>query len=613
MTAATTQRKPVTELQETMNIVFVGHVDHGKSTVIGRMLADTGALPEGKLEQIQATCERNSKPFEYAYLIDALKDERAQSITIDSARVFFQSQKRHYIIIDAPGHIEFIKNMVTGASRAEAAVLVIDAHEGVQENSRRHGYLLWMLGIKQIVVAVNKMDMVNYDREVFEAIQTEYSQFLDEIGVTPLCYIPVSGRQGDNVAANSPRMSWYQSETVLSALDSFKKARPLDDKPFRMPVQDIYKFSMFGDDRRIVAGTISSGTVHVGDEMVFYPSGKRSILKQIETFHAPEKDTARSGEALGFTLDEQIYIQRGQIAALASEVPPQIAKRIRVSLFWLGQHPLEMKKQYVLKIGTARVKAQIETIHRIIDASDYSTDGNKRVIEHHDVAECTFLLKHPIAFDLSHTMTDTSRFVLVDEYEIWGGGIVLDAVRDAETNLLDETIARERKWIKSNVSMIQRAEKYSQRSGLILITGEKGSGRKRLASHVERKLFEEGKYVYYLGIGSVLYGVNADLKRKSPGNNWHEHLRRMAQIAHLFLDAGLLLILTAVELREEDLNVFKSIIDPNMIETVWIGEKITTDISFDLHVPADVEPDVSADQIKRMLQEHGVIFSPNFG
>ena len=193
------------DAQEKMDIVFVGHVDHGKSTVIGRLLADTHSLPEGKLEQVRLSCERNSKPFEYAYLIDALKDERAQNITIDSARVFFKSDKRHYIIIDAPGHIEFIKNMVTGASRAEAAVLVIDAHEGIQENSRRHGYLLWMLGIKQIVVLVNKMDLVNYQKDVYDSIQTEYDKYLHELGIKPICYIPVSGREGDNIVSPKPK------------------------------------------------------------------------------------------------------------------------------------------------------------------------------------------------------------------------------------------------------------------------------------------------------------------------------------------------------------------------------------------------------------------------
>ncbi len=205
--------------QEKMNVVFVGHVDHGKSTIIGRLLADTGSLPEGKLEQVRESCERNSRPFEYAFLIDALKDERAQNITINSARVFFQSVRRHYIIIDAPGHIEFIKNMVTGASRAEAALLVIDAHEGVQENSRRHGYLLWMLGIRQIVVLVNKMDLVDYKQEVFEAVQAEYAEFLREIGMQPMYYVPVSGREGDNICGSSASMPWYTGPSVLEALE----------------------------------------------------------------------------------------------------------------------------------------------------------------------------------------------------------------------------------------------------------------------------------------------------------------------------------------------------------------------------------------------------------
>ena len=304
------------DAQEKMDIVFVGHVDHGKSTVIGRLLADTHSLPEGKLEQVRQSCERNSKPFEYAYLIDALKDERAQNITIDSARVFFKSDKRHYIIIDAPGHIEFIKNMVTGASRAEAAVLVIDAHEGIQENSRRHGYLLWMLGIKQIVVLVNKMDLVNYQKDVYESIQTEYDKYLHELGIKPICYIPVSGREGDNIVSASPKTPWYKGDSVLSALDSFEKAKPITDKNFRMPVQDIYRFTKYGDDRRIVAGSISSGMVKVGDEVTFYPSGKTSTIKSIETYSSPVKTMALSGDATGFTLQEQIYIKRGEIAAL---------------------------------------------------------------------------------------------------------------------------------------------------------------------------------------------------------------------------------------------------------------------------------------------------------
>ena len=601
--------QPDTLSQEKMDIVFVGHVDHGKSTVIGRLLADTDSLPKGKLQQVQLSCERNSKPFEYAYLIDALKDERSQNITIDSARVFFKSQKRHYIIIDAPGHIEFIKNMVTGASRAEAAVLVIDAQEGIQENSRRHGYLLNMLGIKKIAVLVNKMDLVGYQEKIFEEIVTTYGKFLTEIGIQPDCYIPVSGREGDNIAAKSKHMPWYQGETVLEALDNFEKASELTDKPMRLPVQDIYKFTLFGDNRRIIAGTLSSGKLHPGDEIIFYPSAKRSVVKSLESFSSTPPQEVCAGKAVGVTLEEQIYVRRGQIACLVNEPAPQIARKIRANLFWLGNQPMQLKKQYLLKIGTERVKAEIETIHHVIDASDLA-NKEKPLIEHHDVAEVTFLLKHEIAFDISQEIPDTNRFVVVDEYEIWGGGTIKEAITDPSESLLqNEILLRNQKWIKSNVSYEDRAERYNQRAALIVITGKRSSGRKTLAGLLERQLFNEGKYIYYLGVGSVLYGVNADLKHDGK-NNWQEHLRRIAEIANIFLDTGMILILTAIELTQHDLKTLQTIINSNQIETIWVGDEISTDINYDIQVPNEQTFEEATIAIKRLLQEHGIIFAP---
>jgi bifunctional enzyme CysN/CysC len=212
----------INEKIEDMNVVIAGHVDHGKSTIIGRLLADTASLPEGKLEQVKETCRRNSKPFEYAFLLDALKDEQAQGITIDSARCFFETEQRRYIILDAPGYIEFLKNMVTGAARAEAALLVIDADEGIQENSRRHGYMLSMLGIKQVTVLVNKMDLVDYSQEVFDEIVEEYTEFLHQIDIEADSFVPVSGMEGDNIASLSEQTPWYEDETVLEVLDSFE-------------------------------------------------------------------------------------------------------------------------------------------------------------------------------------------------------------------------------------------------------------------------------------------------------------------------------------------------------------------------------------------------------
>jgi bifunctional enzyme CysN/CysC len=270
----------VASAKEQMNIVIVGHVDHGKSTVVGRLFADTGTLPEGKLEAVRKECERTGKPFEYAFLLDALSDEQDQGITIDTARSFFKTKKRDYIIIDAPGHIEFLKNMISGAARAEAAVLVIDAKEGVRENSRRHGYILSMLGIKQIIICVNKMDLVNYDEAHFKKIEKEYREFLSTIGsVSPKAFIPISAVNGENLTAKSAKMTWFKGTTLLEALDTFEKEPPKNNRPFRFPVQAVYKFVSEGDDRRIFAGRIEAGTVNVGDKVIFLPSNKTSTIK----------------------------------------------------------------------------------------------------------------------------------------------------------------------------------------------------------------------------------------------------------------------------------------------------------------------------------------------
>ena len=377
-----------------MSIVIVGHVDHGKSTVIGRLLADTHSLPDGKLEQVRAQCELNSKPFEYAFLLDALKDEQAQGITIDAARVFFKSRLRHYLILDAPGHIEFLKNMITGAARAEAALLVIDAAEGVQENSRRHGYMVSLLGIRQLVVLVNKMDLVNWDEAVYQRIVQEYGGFLDQVGIRPMAFIPVSGRSGANIAEPSTDLHWYQGPTVLQALDSFRSEPAPIERPFRMPVQDIYKFTKQGDDRRIVEGTIDTGSVSVGDEVVFYPSGKKSRVKSIEGFNRAPQAKAMAGQAAGFTLQEQIYVARGEMATLATQPRPKVTTRLKVSLFWLGKNPLVPKKDYMLKLGTTRVSMRLEEVHRVIDASDLRVmDSKQRVVA--TVVPSTYMMLSP--------------------------------------------------------------------------------------------------------------------------------------------------------------------------------------------------------------------------
>jgi bifunctional enzyme CysN/CysC len=590
-----------------MNIVIVGHVDHGKSTVIGRLLADTHSLPEGKLEQIRAQCELNSKPFEYAFLLDALKDEQAQGITIDAARVFFKSDLRHYLILDAPGHIEFLKNMITGAARAEAALLVIDAAEGVQENSRRHGYMVSLLGIRQLAVVVNKMDLVGWDRGVYDRIVGEYGAFLDQVGIRPACFIPVSARGGDNISDRSAHLPWYQGPTVLNALDQFHSEPAPVELPFRMPVQDVYKFTKQGDDRRIIAGTIDSGTVNLGDTVVFYPSGKKSRLKSIEAFNRPVQGKVEAGWSVGFTLQEQIYITRGEMATLESEPRPQVTTRLRVSLFWLGKEPMVKRKEYLLKLGTARVTARIEEVLRVMDASTLDTAEQRNAVQRHDVAECVLRLDRAIACDVAEDIPATSRFVIVDDFEIRGGGIVREAMPDRQTVVRDRVMLRNYKWEPSIIQPEHRAEKYNQKAALILVTGEHESDRKGVAKALEGKLFEDGKVVYVLGIGTVLYGVDADIERKQ--ENRLEHMRRLAEVANLMLDAGIILVVAAAELTQDDLEIIKTAVQPDWIETVWAGDTITTDIACDLQVPGGAVPE-AVDRLKAHLQDKGDIFRP---
>jgi bifunctional enzyme CysN/CysC len=590
-----------------MNIVITGHVDHGKSTVVGRLLADTHTLPEGKLEQVKQNCERNSKPFEYAFLIDALKDEQSQGITIDAARVFFKTKKRNYIIIDAPGHVEFLKNMITGAARAEAALLVIDAHEGVQENSRRHGYMLAMLGITKIAVLINKMDLVSYSQAVYADIVKQYSGFLNEIEIKPACFIPISGMMGDNLTTPSKNMPWYNGHTAIEAFDNFEKEKSKIDMPFRMPVQAVYKFTNFNDNRRIIAGTVLTGKLKTGDTVIFYPSGKKSQVQSIENFNAQPRQEIEAGQAVGFTLKEQIFITRGELAVKDGEPHPQVTSRIRASLFWLGNKPFSLQKEYVLKIGTAKIPMLLEKVIRVIDASTLGAQNHNALVNRHEVAECILKLSRSIVFDSSDKITETGRFVVVDDYEISGGGIIREALTDDQENIREKVLLRNYKWEKSLISQEARADKLNQQSALVFITGEKNSGKKGVAKKLESMLFSEGKMVYFLGIGNVLYGVDADIKNQ-PIPAHDEHIRRLAEVAYLLMDAGIILIVTAVELKQHDIETVKNILSPDKIQIIWVGDRITTDIAYDLHISNIKDDDSAAELVKKSLINKGYIF-----
>lgn len=581
-----------------MNLVIVGHVDHGKSTVIGRLLADTNSLPEGKLQEVKERCARNAKPFEYAFLLDALKDEQSQGITIDSARCFFRSYKREYILIDAPGHIEFLKNMISGAARAEAAVLVIDALEGIRENSRRHGYLLGMLGIRQVVVAVNKMDLVGSSEDVFDSIRREYAGFLSKIGIDAKCFIPISARNGDMVADRGLQMPWYAGPTLLEALDDFEKEPLSLEQPLRIPVQDVYKFTEAGDDRRIVAGRIETGRLNTGDEITFYPSQKKTHVASLEAFNAAQPANAHAGQCVGVTLTEQIFVQAGEMMVRNNEPAPKIARSFKANLLWLKKEPMVLNKRYLLKLSTARVPVWLRQVNVILDASDLSTDNRRQHIERHDVAECVLETLKPVAFDLASELRQTSRFVVIDNFQIAGGGIILESL-DPATDLIDEYVLRRQSdWRRSRISPERRYQRTGQRASLVVITGPDEVRQTSIAQKLEEKLFDAGRQMFYLGVNSSLPGGAQGLEN---GGLRDETIRRLGETAHLFTDAGLILITSITDLEYYELHMIKTLNQPGDTLVVGAGSRTLGADQINLQLSEDLSDDQAATQIAAFL------------
>jgi bifunctional enzyme CysN/CysC len=517
-----------------LKIVIVGHVDHGKSTLVGRLIHETGSLPEGKLEAIKAMSERRGMPFEWAFLMDAIQAERDQGITIDTTQIRFETRKRPYVIIDAPGHKEFLKNMVTGAASSEAALLLIDAAEGVQEQSRRHGYLLHLLGVRQVAVLVNKMDLVGYAADRFGEVAEQYRAYLKDLGVEPSCIIPISAREGDNIVGHSARMPWYQGANVIQALDAFENREPPTERPLRVPVQDVYKL----DQRRIIAGRIESGRLKVGDPVVFSPSNKTARIKSIEAWNVPQPpETAGAGESIGVILDEQIFVERGEVMS-HEEGAPFETNVFKARLFWLGHKPLTTGGQYTLKLNTLEAPVTVEAIQRVIDTSDLSSRPADR-IERNGAGVVVLRTKRLLALDEHETNPATGRFVLVEDYLPVGGGIIsmegypdqrgLITVRSTNITAVGHAVTPE-----------ARSARNGHKGAVLWFTGLSGAGKSTLALALERELFAKGYQVYVLDGDNIRTGLNANLGF-TPDDR-AENIRRVGEVAGLFADAGFLVI-----------------------------------------------------------------------
>jgi len=560
--------EPSVQTTAPLKIVIVGHVDHGKSTLVGRLFHDTGSLPEGRVEAVRAMSEKRGMPFEWAFLLDALQAERDQGITIDISQIFFRTELRHYVLIDAPGHREFVKNMITGAAQADAAVLVVDAREGMQEQTRRHAYLLHLLGIHQIVVAVNKMDMVEYSEARFQEVSAAVREYLADLGIDlqHTMMIPVVARDGENIAAGSPHMPWYDGPALAGALDMLLPPVSSLELPLRMPVQDVYKF----DDRRIIAGRIESGHLRKGDTLLFSPSNKKANVASIEAW--PVKDglmATRAGECVGVTLDEQIFVERGEICSLATN-PPMLSNVFRGRIFWLGKESLVEGARLKMKLCTGEYQVEVEKIEKVIDTQDLGSNEQKHV-ERNAIAEVVFRSRRTMALDPFDQNMYTGRFVLVEDYDIVGGGLInMDGYADQRTQgIKSQNIFR----VEHRVPLEERWKANGHKGGILWMTGLSGAGKSTLAFSLEQHMFRKGYLVYVLDGDNVRHGLCSDLGF-SPQDRV-ENIRRVGHAAGLFARAGFLVLTAFISPYRADRDRVRAI-GPDIFHEIHIDADIST-------------------------------------
>lgn len=556
--------QPLTDNRAQLKIVIVGHVDHGKSTLVGRLLYDTNSLPDGKFEAIQASCKKRGMPFEWSFLMDALQTERDQGITIDTTQIWLKTPTRDVVIIDAPGHKEFLKNMITGAAQADAALVLIDAKEGIREQSKRHGYLLHLLGVRQIAVLVNKMDMVGYSEEIFRKIEKEYREYLASLDVTPTCFIPISARDGDFIKNTSSNMKWYKGESVTEMLDKFSVVSSDESLPLRFPIQDIYKF----DERRILVGRIESGSLKVGDELLFSPSNTLAKIASIESWPETKNppQTAKAGQSVGITLTDQIFVERGHIAS-HTEKAPLLTNLFRARIFWLGHKPLELGKRYKIKLGTSEMMAEVKTIEHVIDADTLAAVPANRV-ERSNVAEIILRIRGLAAVDDFANNQRLGRFVILQDYDVAGGGIInMDSFFDQRAGVPKTVKSHNIFDVDFGVTPEQRSLANGHTGGILWFSGLSGSGKSTIAKLLQKRLFDKGYQVFVLDGDNIRKGLNRDLGF-SPEDRT-ENLRRVGEVAALFAKSGVIVISAFISPMHEDRLMVRSIA-PNYFHNVHI-------------------------------------------
>ena len=524
-----------------LRIVIAGHVDHGKSTLVGRLLSDTGQIFPERIEKVKNICHDSGKKFEFAFLLDAFEEEQKEGITIDKTEIPWSYKNRNFLFIDTPGHKEFLKNMISGASTADAGIIMLDASEGVREQFKRHAYIISMLGIKQVLVVVNKMDLVKYSQDHFAKLEREVSHIVK----TTYKIIPLSAFEGKNLIHKCDELKWFKGQTLADELHSLTSSQ--QSHPYlRFSLQDVYKF----DENRIYAGKMESGQLSVGDIISFLPSGSSTTIKTIESWNTASKpQTASAGQAIGITLQDPLFLERGEVGFKENESIPTLTHQMHVSLFWISPKPLEKGKNYKLKMLTQESECKVESLFNIFNpASDAINASEADQMNPHEAGEVILKLSKGIVCDSFEQCENTGRFVLLDDHRIVGGGVILNP---NTIRVFKET---------GHVTRKERTDRFGHHGAVLWLTGLSGAGKSTIAKELEKILFEHNVHSIVLDGDNLRKGLCKDLGFSVEDRK--ENIRRTGEVAKLIAESGAIAIAALISPFEQDRQMVRSLM-PN--------------------------------------------------
>jgi len=552
-----------------LRIATAGSVDDGKSTLIGRLLYDTKSIFEDQLAQIEGASRRlGESSVNLALLTDGLRAEREQKITIDVAYRYFATPRRKFILADTPGHVQYTRNMVTGASTADVAIVLVDAQKGVLTQSRRHSFIASLLGIPHVIVAVNKMDLVGFSEAVFRTIVADYTAFADKLTVADITFVPISALDGDNVVAASPRTPWYQGGPLLHLLESIIPGRRRNTIDFRFPVQYVVRPNQ---SFRGYAGTVASGSVRVGDELTCLPSGVAAKVRAITTFDGVREE-AVAGDAVTITLDTEIDVARGDMLARRKN-QPTVADRFDAFLCWMNDQALEVGRGYVVLHTSREVQAYIDRIEYRVDVDTMHREPAER-LGLNEIGRVQLVTANPLCFDSYRVNSATGSFVVVDprtNVTVAAGmirGETRHEVRPEPRRSPNVT------WDHWNVPRPEREQAQGHAAGVIWLTGLSGAGKSTIARAVERQLFSEGYRTMLLDGDQLRHGLNGDLGF-SPSDR-AENVRRAGEVARLFFEAGHIVLCTFVSPFARDRDAVRGLFPPGRFAEIYVKASVST-------------------------------------